>query len=177
MADKKYFPGIFVMISLIILILAGCEGASLPEDEIFAGDSTPPPGIPVLASVAKSPIGNIEFAPVGYDGVRVLDTHLLGYAWGESVGWIKFGSTNCSARAEDQRPYYDDNQNFNAACWGVNRAEPDAQGNSDLSGYAWNHAVGWINFSPQGYPAVTIDENGNLAGDAWGQNVGWIRFQ
>ena len=52
--------------------------------------------------------------------------------------------------------------------------ENDGIGN--LSGYAWDENVGWINFNPTG-GGVTLDANGNFDSWSWGEHIGWIHFQ
>ena len=103
--------------------------------------------------------------PAPGNGVVVTDTHLFGFAWSDSTGWINFG---------DGTP-----QNFvryantTGTDSGVNH---DGAGN--LSGLAWSANLGWINF---GW-AAPADANrprfdlltGNFTGYAWAPNAGWI---
>lgn len=58
-------------------------------------------------------------------------------------------------------------------------------GSGNLSGWAWNDAIGWISFcggkSTTNCPGTTnyettIDSGGNFQGWAWNDNVGWISF-
>jgi hypothetical protein len=69
------------------------------------------------------------------------------YAWGENIGWVNFGCTNCNVRIKDD----------------------------GLSGYAWSENFGWINLAPTN-SGVKNDGEGNLSGFAWGENLGWIDF-
>ena len=86
--------------------------------------------------------------------------YLAGFAWSESVGWVKLGAGT--------GPY----ANTSPSDWGVNM---DATGN--LSGYVWSRHVGWINFHST-HGQVTIDTaTGRFDGYAWGENIGWIHFK
>jgi hypothetical protein len=110
--------------------------------------------------------GWINFNPTctGCEGVSVYGDHLEGYAWGESIGWIRMGSYEGGGA----HTY----ANTAADNYGVNR-------NTDgtLSGYAWGTNVGWISFDPT-HGGVTIDPaTGSFDGYAWGENIGWIRFK
>jgi len=69
------------------------------------------------------------------------------YAWGENVGWINFGCTNCSVAITD----------------------------TVITGYAWSEEYGWINLNPTN-SGVTNTSAGVLGGYAWGSNIGWIDF-
>jgi hypothetical protein len=110
--------------------------------------------------------GWINFAPscTGCDGVTVYPDHLEGYAWGESIGWIRLG-THTGGGAHTYA-------NTAAGNYGVNR---DVSGH--LSGYAWGTNVGWISFDPT-HGGVTINmANGEFDGYAWGENTGWIHLK
>jgi hypothetical protein len=74
-----------------------------------------------------------------------------GYAWGNTVGWINFGSTIGTSTVNVQVT------------------------TTSITGYAWSQNFGWINMSPAS-GGVVNDGNGNLSGYAWGQNAGWINF-
>ncbi|MCP4157030.1 MAG: hypothetical protein GY757_55470 [bacterium] len=191
MAYKKYFPVILVVICFMSLVLAGCEGGTVPE-----GDNSfkcPIPGEQVMGyETMKSAFGPINFNPPGFCGVKFVDTHLAGYAWGETIGWIKFGadSDKCDKIDEpdgsngSEEPYYDRVQNVATTCWGVNRGAKNSDGYSSLTGFAWGPSVGWINFGEESNTGgghsteieVTMDYQGYLEGNAWGESVGWIRF-
>lgn len=69
------------------------------------------------------------------------------YAWGEKIGWINFGCSNCSVSVKDNK----------------------------LTGYAWSAQYGWINLSPSQGGVINNGE-GVLSGNAWSENVGWIKF-
>jgi hypothetical protein len=69
------------------------------------------------------------------------------HAWGENIGWVNFGCSNCSVQITD----------------------------SAITGYAWSDNYGWINLNPT-HGGITNNGEGNLAGHAWGENLGWIDF-
>lgn len=95
--------------------------------------------------------------------VAVAPTHLVGYVWAETIGWIKLGVDRCG-------PY----ENKNETDWGVNRNNHTGA----LSGYAWSENVGWINFNPvNGGVTINMDNDNKFEGWAWGESVGWIHFQ
>ena len=69
------------------------------------------------------------------------------YAWGENIGWINLGCSNCSVQITD----------------------------TSLTGYAWSDRYGWINLSPT-KAGVTNNCSGQLGGYAWSSKLGWINF-
>ncbi len=69
------------------------------------------------------------------------------YAWGENLGWLNFGCTECDVAITD----------------------------TAITGYAWSRQFGWINLAPTN-GGVTNTSSGTLSGRAWGSNVGWIDF-
>lgn len=69
------------------------------------------------------------------------------YAWGENIGWINFGCSNCSVSVTDQ----------------------------GLTGNAWSPQYGWINLDPL-QSGVENNAEGVLSGFAWSSNLGWIDF-
>jgi len=81
------------------------------------------------------------------DGTIIKSTSTDGYAWGENVGWINFGTTEGNVHITS----------------------------SGLNGYAWDSVYGWINLAPTG-SGVVNDGNGNLSGFAWSAGTGFIDF-
>ena len=69
------------------------------------------------------------------------------YAWGEDLGWLNFGCTNCNIQITD----------------------------TGISGYVWSKQYGWINLSPT-KAGVTNNCLGQLGGEAWSSRLGWINF-
>lgn len=108
--------------------------------------------------------GWINHAPAG-SGVAVhfdgRQGYLSGHAWGENIGWIKFGD-------HDGGPY----DNTSATNWGVNL---DANGR--LSGFAWSENAGWIVWSTATHQASIDLADGRFSGYAWSEGLGWIRFR
>jgi len=197
MTYKKYFPGIIAAICFMSLLLAGCEGGTVPENGMWW------PHNRVVAKNVKSAVGYINVSPLKYHGVRFTDsyTHLFGHAWGENIGWISFGSSSCydgddeSYDEDSGLPYYEAKQNIYTKCWGVNLESAVIEGNIPpvwhLSGYGWSSSIGWINFGqtetntvltydsriPTDYIfGVSMNKEGHLRGCAWSDVIGWIIF-
>lgn len=109
--------------------------------------------------------GSAEAYGPGGSGLQVTDTDLLGYLWGESIGWVNMSCLNDATCGTNN--------------WGVKN-----DGLGHLSGYAWAENAGWINFSctTNGTCAnvnygVTIDPaTGQFHGNAWAENLGWVSF-
>ena len=108
-------------------------------------------------------VGWINFGSTDGD-VDVTATALDGYAWGENVGWISLNCTNDSS------------------CATVNYGVTNTSG--VLSGYAWGENTGWISFNCNNtsscasvdYSVLVSQTNGDFSGYAWGENIGWISF-
>ena len=88
---------------------------------------------------------------------------LTGYVWGENVGWISLNCVNTSS--------------CGSVAYAVTRT------GTTLSGYAWGENVGWISFNCSNTAScgavsydVAVDTSGVFTGYAWGENVGWISF-
>lgn len=115
------------------------------------------------------------------------------WAWNDVIGWIDFYSTykvkvtsyEISGYASSSVGYISfdcgDTPNGNVCnpptlSWSVTN-----DGSGNLSGWAWNDAIGWISFdnvtagSPYLYQ-VRIDAGGNFSGWAWNDVIGWISF-
>ena len=84
-------------------------------------------------------IGWVDFGSVG-GAVQVTDAGLSGYAYGENIGWINLSTV-------------------------TNNAE------GNLSGHAWAENVGWVDFGN-----VAINASGEFTGTAYGENIGHINF-
>ncbi len=95
-----------------------------------------------------------------------------GYAWGENIGWIDFGSSAGDVTVTDSALSgyaYGENIGWIALTGVINN-------NGTLSGYAWGENVGWIDFGPT-LDGVTINTStGVFSGYAYGENIGWINF-
>jgi hypothetical protein len=105
--------------------------------------------------------------PNPLDGVIVTDTHLSGFAWSDSTGWINFGDGTPANAIRYSNSTGTDS--------GVNH-----DGTGNFSGLAWSANLGWINF---GW-ATPTDANrprfdlvtGAFTGLAWSSNAGWINL-
>ncbi len=103
--------------------------------------------------------GSITFTPNGTP-VTVTDSGLLGYAWGNEMGWVNLAPSSSGVKIDPVT--------------------------GELSGMAWSQTSGWINFRPAnagslsgGVPiGVSITSLGEFYGWAWsgGSYGGWIKF-
>lgn len=90
------------------------------------------------------------------EGVEVRDFELVGWMWGENLGWVSLSCRNTDS------------------CWVDYGVKNDGHGL--LTGFAWAENAGWIDFSPS-EGGVAIDPGtGEFHGEAWAENLGWIRF-
>jgi len=111
-------------------------------------------------------LGWIDFY---FDDVRVTSAKIKGYA-SSSVGYISF---DCGSSPNGNVC------NPPTLSWKVIN-----DGSGNLSGFAWNDAIGWISFDCHDLdPAcasfnyqVTIGADGKFNGWAWNDVVGWISF-
>lgn len=117
------------------------------------------------------------------------------YAWNDNIGWIDFYSTgNVNVDATRLTGYASSSVGYIALDCATSPNPPancstdfpnwkisnDANGN--LTGWAWNDAIGWISFDSgtagSSYPyQVSINSStGDFSGWAWNDNIGWISF-
>lgn len=115
------------------------------------------------------------------------------WAWNDAIGWIDFAGANVPP---DKLTGYGTTVSVGEValdcattpagniCASNNFGVAD-DGFGNLSGWAWNDAIGWISFwcgnvSPTDCQAsnyqVTIDGAGEFRGWAWNDAVGWISF-
>ncbi len=112
---------------------------------------------------ACSTYGTLNFLPTvtaTTTAIRITDTAITGYVWGNETGWINFAPTGAGVTVD--------------AATGL------------VYGTAWSQAGGWINFRPSnsgtivsGIPiGVSITPAGEFYGYAWlgGVYGGWIKF-
>ena len=110
-----------------------------------------------------STYGTLNFLPTvtaTTTAIRITDTAITGYVWGNETGWINFAPTGAGVTVD--------------AATGL------------MYGTAWSQAGGWINFRPSnsgtivsGVPiGVSITPSGEFYGYAWlgGVYGGWIKF-
>ena len=111
-------------------------------------------------------IGWVDFYPTP-PNIVVSDSQLSGYA-SSSVGEI---SLDCFSTSIGDRCGFSNYKVYN-------------DGSGNLSGFAWNDAIGWISFCnnrPEcpgtgGSHHVYINANQEFEGYAWNDIVGWISF-
>ncbi len=112
---------------------------------------------------ACSTYGTLNFLPTvtaTTTAIKITDTAITGYVWGNETGWINFAPTGAGVTVD--------------AATGL------------LYGTAWSQAGGWINFRPSNSGTivndipigVSITADGGLYGYAWFGGVygGWIKF-
>jgi len=115
------------------------------------------------------------------------------YAWNDVLNWIDFYATgNVIATAEQFYGYATSSAGYialdcstspNGNICGVSNFQvlTGGSGNSNVSGWAWNDAVGWISFdsatagSSYYYQVIKLP-NGRLKGWGWNDIIGWISF-
>ncbi len=146
----------FLLLALLVLTpFASAQHSTLGEGDSYAWA----PNLGWLELIPHRPAYN--------DGVRVTDTHLSGFAWSDSTGWINFGDGSPTNGLRYS--------NTDGADSGVNH---DGLGN--LSGLAWSANLGWINFgwataSDPNRPRFDL-YSGGFTGLVWSSNTGWINL-
>ena len=116
------------------------------------------------------------------------------YAWNNIVGWIDFHGTHTVKVETDKLTGYASSDVGDIELDCATSPTPPADcasfpgwqvtndGNGNLSGWAWNNAIGWISFDCTQtnncfFPyRVTIDQNGYFQNYAWNNVIGWISF-
>lgn len=106
------------------------------------------------------------------------------WAWNDVIGWIDMSgagvsSTGMTGYASSGVGFiaFDCNTSPTIDCdpsYGVSH-----DGAGILSGYAWNDAIGWINFqslSGTTYGVTISSSTGEFSGFAWNDVVGWFSF-
>lgn len=150
----------------------------------------------VAVSVNASTTGSLSALPGGGGGsgntIDVTDK----WAWNEAVGWMDFGSNGTVTVINTKLTGYADSSvgdisldcatARNGSVCGLSNysVKNDTVGN--LSGWAWNDAIGWISFCGGGGGTdcplsgtayrVSIDASGFFRGWAWSDAAGWISF-
>ena len=108
-----------------------------------------------------------------------IDPDDVGNKYAELIGdgtSINFDCEDCSVIVTDSEiTGFAWSQAFGWINFDTEGASVQNDGEGNLSGYAWSNQAGWINFSPGGV-SVSIDEDGFFDGYAWNQNYGWIFF-
>ncbi len=113
------------------------------------------------------------------------------WAWNDTIGWIDFYYTgsNINVSSAQLTGYASSSVGYIALdcatsptqnCTYPYKVSNNASGN--LSGWAWNDAIGWISFdsatagSPYIYQVTISPSTGEFSGWAWNDIVGWISF-
>lgn len=96
---------------------------------------------------------NLNDPPIDYETVVLANNRdIRGWAWGDNIGWISMGcdatgknmGNNCGNTKYGVKIAPSDNFDTNGAC--TNIAQEGIVNKGDLYGFAFNEAVGWINF-------------------------------
>ncbi len=121
------------------------------------------------------------------------------WAWSDTTGWWDFYNTNmiqvgtstlhgyASSSVGEMALNCDSSPGGNI-CGASDFAVTNSDGSGELSGCAWNDAIGWISFDCADYDCqggdictesnyqVAIDADGIFSGYAWNDIDGWISF-
>lgn len=156
-----------LLIALAALLLPGAALASATDGSIDAANFTSPLLDNASRLWTETTSNNLYWNAAAPHEVRVTDSGLTGYIWGDALGWV---SLNCSNTASCA-----------GSSFGVAN---DAEGN--LSGYAWGEITGWMSFSCANPETdncsmnddarVIIGSDGEFSGYAWTENFGWVEF-
>jgi hypothetical protein len=146
----------------------------------------------------------LSLAIAGTVGTNISPSGNARWAWNDAIGWIDFyTSNNVVVSATGIMGYASSSvgrisfdcttpPSGGSVC-GTSNYHVTNDSNGNLSGWAWNDAIGWISMcgnssggsvlsgsawvcpSSPTYQ-VTIDANGNFQGYAWSDAIGWIDF-
>ncbi len=114
------------------------------------------------------------------------------WAWNDNIGWIDFYSTNnVNASSSQLSGYASSSVGFialdcatspNGNICATSNFKVSNDGSGNLSGWAWNDAIGWISFdsatasSSYFYQVSISPTTGVFSGWAWNDLVGWFSF-
>ena len=114
------------------------------------------------------------------------------YAWNDVIGWIDFYSTgNVNVSSTQLSGYASSSVGFialdcatspNGDICATSNFKVSNDGNGNLTGWAYNDAIGWISFdsgtasSSYAYQVTVNTSTGDFSGWAWNDIVGWISF-
>lgn len=109
------------------------------------------------------------------------------WAWNDVIGWVDFNITgNVTVSSSSVTGYASSGVGYIALDCATSPTGDCTypygvvnNGLGTLSGYAWNDAIGWINFKSTSGPAygVTVSTStGDFSGFAWNDVVGWFSF-
>ena len=114
------------------------------------------------------------------------------WAWNDTIGWIDFYSTNnVNVLPAQLNGYANSSVGYialdcatspNGNICGTSNFKVSNDGSGNLTGWAWNDAIGWISFdsstagSSYVYQVTISPSTGDFSGWAWNDIVGWISF-
>jgi len=114
------------------------------------------------------------------------------YAWNDVIGWIDFYQTgNVNATSTQLSGYATSSVGYialdcatspNGDICATSNFRVSNDGSGNLTGWAWNDAIGWISFdsstagSSYVYQVTISPSTGDFSGWAWNDIVGWISF-
>ena len=114
------------------------------------------------------------------------------YAWNDVIGWIDFYQTgNVNATPTQLSGYATSSVGYialdcatspNGDICATSNFRVSNDGSGNLTGWAWNDAIGWISFdsatatSSYVYQVTISPLTGYFSGWAWNDIVGWISF-
>ena len=114
------------------------------------------------------------------------------WAWNDTIGWIDFYSTgNVNVSSTQLSGYASSSVGFialdcatspNGDICATSNFKVSNDGNGNLTGWAYNDAIGWISFdsgtasSSYAYQVTVNTSTGDFSGWAWNDIVGWISF-
>ena len=114
------------------------------------------------------------------------------YAWNDVIGWIDFYQTgNVNATSTQLSGYATSSVGYialdcatspNGDICATSNFRVSNDGSGNLTGWAWNDAIGWISFdsatvtSSYTYQVTISPLTGYFSGWAWNDIVGWISF-
>ncbi len=122
-------------------------------------------------------------------GVELLaDNRLTGYAWNPNLGWIQYDPVAPYPESPDFSATFDPaTQDINGWAKIVSLGDDgwlkmndigygvSIGCNGDFSGYAWNNAIGWIDYSKKTFTfGPKKESDGKLKGYAWTSTHGFI---
>jgi len=126
---------------------------------------------------------------VAYAATNIDSTYR--YAWNDNIGWIDFYLDDVNIIPNRIKGYANSSVGYialdcqsspNGNICGQSNFSVSNDGNGNLTGWAWNDAIGWISFdsasagSPYTYQVSINPTTGDFSGWAWNDVVGWISF-
>lgn len=146
-------------------------------------------GVFVFSSIIPNSLFTIHTANAA---TNISSTTAEHFAWNDNIGWIDFYSTNNVNVTASQLNSYasssvgsvalDCATSPNGNICGTSNFKVANDGSGNLSGWAYNDAIGWISFdsatasSSYFYQVTVSPSTGDFSGWAWNDVAGWISF-